>query len=111
MLTSINASIQAISKLGESIMNFLTKSKEQQSETAIIKDRNKLKEASDITEEMLWIAQEYIASDSQFTMWIANKTYDLLNKEEKRLFKAFYKTKMKLRKRLFKKKQEFEKVN
>lgn len=110
-MISINASIQAIAKLGESCFNFLAQSKEVQSESAILKDRDKLQEASDITEELLWLVQEYLATDSQFTMWIARMTYDTLTKEEKRFFRNFYKSKLKLKKRILKKRKEFEKVN
>lgn len=87
-MISISASIQAIAKLGESCFKFLTKSKEVQCESAMLKDRDKLQEASDITEELLWLVQEYLATDSQFTMWIARMTYDTLTKEEKRFLET-----------------------
>ena len=111
MYTSINASIQAIAKLGESCFKFLTESKEKQSETALLKDRDKLQEASDVTEELLWLVQEYIANDSQFTMWLSKTTYNLISKEKKKIFRYFYKNKLTLKNKIYKKRKEFEKVN
>ena len=75
------------------------------------KFREKLQEASDITEEILWLVQEYMVTDNQFVMWISKVIYDLLSKEEKRIFKYFYKNKAKLKEKICKKRKEFEKVN
>ncbi len=107
-----------ISAVIKSLMDFLSKffsyktvKTEHQTTTEIIKEKNKLKEASDLTEEIFWLEREYMAADSQFTMWIAKMFYDELNTPEKRLFKKFYKIKLKLKKKIEKLHKQFQKVN
>lgn len=111
MFSSIAYAIKALADFGRSFFEKLRADKEKQSETVVIKDREKLKKASDITEKMSWLIREFFATDSQFTMWIARLFYDSLNKEEKRLFKRFYKQKAKQKKQIEKLQKEFEKVN
>ena len=111
MFTSISAMVQALAQMGKSFADLFKQQKIQQSETAMIKDRNGLQEATDIAEQIQWQVREYMATDSQFTMWIARLIYDSLNKDEKRLFKRFYKQKTKLKNRIEKLQKEFEKVN
>lgn len=111
MFTSIGAMVQALAEMGQSLFQYLTKQKEKQDNTAILKDRNKLQVASDLSEQVFWCMREYMACDSQFTMWIARLFYDNLNKDEKRLFRHFYKQKMKIKKQIERKQKEFEKVN
>lgn len=111
MFFSISAMVQALSNLGAQIAELLKQYKAQQAETEIIKDRENLQKASDITEEILWLVQEYMATDSQFTLWVSRISYDLLNKEEKRLYRRFYKNKLKIKNQIQKKHKEFEKVN
>ena len=111
MFTSIGAMVQALAEMGQSLFQYLSKKKEKQDDTAVLKDRDKLQVASDLAEQTLWCMREYFASDSQFTMWITRLIYDGLNKDEKRLFKRFYKQKLKIKKIIEKKQKEFEKVN
>lgn len=103
--------VQALANLGKSLAELFKQQKEQQSETAILKDRDKLQKASDITEQCFWLIREYLAADSQFTMWIARICYNDLNKDEKKLFKRFYQQKLKLKKKIEKNQKEFEKQN
>lgn len=107
-----------ISACIKSLIDFLTKfvdyktvQTENQPTTEIIKEKNKLKEASDLTEEIFWLEREYLALDSQFTMWIAKIVYEELTKQEKRFFKKFYKNKLKLKKHIEKLHKDFQKVN
>ena len=111
MFTSIGAMVQALAEMGQSLFQYLSNKKEKQDDTAILKDRDKLQVASDLAEQVFWYMREYFASDSQFTMWIARLVYENLNKDEKRLFKRFYKQKLKIKKIIEKKQKEFEKVN
>ena len=111
MFTSIGAMVQALAEMGQSLFQYLSNKKEKQDDTAILKDRDKLQVASDLAEQVFWCMREYFASDSQFTMWIARLVYENLNKDEKRLFKRFYKQKLKIKKIIEKKQKEFEKVN
>ena len=111
MFTSITVMVQSLAELGQKIAEIFKQNKIQQSETTVIKDRNNLQEATDLAEQIHWQMREYLASDSQFTMWIARLVYDGLNKDEKRLFRRFYKQKIKIKKRIEKLQKEFEKVN
>ena len=111
MFTSISAMVEALAQMGRSFAELFKQQKQQQSETAMLKDREKLQKASDLTEQNFWLMREYLAADSQFTMWIARLIYDSLNKDEKRLFRRFYKQKSKLKNRIEKIQKEFEKVN
>lgn len=111
MFNSIAESIKALADFGRSLFEKFKTDKEKQSETVVIKDRANLKKASDTTEKMCWVIREFFAADSQFTMWIARLFYDDLNKDEKRLFKRFYKQKQKLKKQIEKLQKDFEKVN
>ena len=103
--------VKALAEMLQGLFKTLKEFKTRQSETAVIKDRDKLQEATDLTEEIFWLVREYLVTDSQFTMWIARLFYDNLNKDEKRLFKRFYKQKIKLKKKIEKKQKEFEKVD
>ena len=111
MFTSISAMVKALADSFKSLCDLFKQQKVQQSETEIIKDRHGLQEATDIAEEINWQMREYMATDSQFTMWVARLIYDGLNKEQKRLFRRFYKQKMKIKKRIEKLQKEFEKNN
>ena len=111
MFYDITAMVQSLAELGQKIAENLKQNKIQQSETAMLKDRNGLQEATDIAEQIQWQVREYLATDSQFTMWIARLIYDNLNKDEKRLFRRFYKQKTKIKKQIGKLQKEFEKVN
>ena len=111
MFTSITVMVQSLAELGQKIAEIFKQNKIQQSETTVINDRNNLQEAADLAEQIHWQMREYFASDSQFTMWIARLVYDGLNKDEKRLFRRFYKQKIKIKKRIEKLQKEFEKVN
>lgn len=111
MFTSITDAIKALADFGRSLSEKFKTDKEKQSETAVLKDRDKLQRASDITENAFWLMREYMASDSQFTMWIARLVYDSLEKDEKRFFRRFYKQKSKLKKQIEKLQKNFEKVN
>lgn len=111
MFTSISAMVKALADSLKSLCDLFRQQKVQQSETAMLKDRHGLQEATDIAGEINWQMREYMATDSQFTMWVARLIYDGLNKEEKRLFRRFYKQKMKIKKRIEKLQKEFEKVS
>lgn len=111
MFLSITEAIKALADFGRSLFEKLKTDKEKQSETVVIKDRENLKKASDLTEQIFWQIREFFATDSQFTMWIARICYDDLNKDEKRLFKRFYKQKQKLKNQIVKLQKDFEKVN
>ena len=111
MFTSIADMVKALADFGRSLSEKFKTDKEKQSETFVIKDLEKLQKASDITEQTFWLMREFFATDSQFTMWIARLFYDGLNKDEKRLFRRFYKQKIKIKKRIEKLQKEFEKVN
>ena len=111
MFTSIADMVKALADFGRSLSEKLKTDKEKQSESAMLKDRVSLQIATDLAEQINWNMREYFASDSQFTMWIARLFYDGLNKDEKRLFKRFYKQKIKIKKRIEKLQKEFEKVN
>ena len=111
MFTSIADMVKALADFGRSLSEKLKTDKEKQSESAMLKDRVSLQIATDLAEQINWNMREYFASDSQFTMWIARLVYDNLDKDEKRLFKRFYKQKLKIKKIIEKKQKEFEKVN
>ena len=111
MFYDITAMVQSLAGLGQKIAENLKQNKIQQSESAMLKDRVNLQIATDLAEQINWNIREYFAADSQFTMWTARLFYDGLNKDEKRLFRRFYKQKMKIKKRIEKLQKEFEKVN
>lgn len=111
MFIYISAMIKSIAEAFKSLCDYLTKNKEKQVETDILKDKNRLKNASDITEQIFWLTREYFAADSQFTMWVARSVYDCLDNKEKRLFKRFYKQKGKIKKQIEKKQKDFERNN
>lgn len=103
--------VQTLAQMGGKFADLFKQQKMQQSETAMLKDRKGLQVATDLAEQINWNMREYFATDSQFTMWVARLIYDGLNKDEKRLFRRFYKQKMKIKKRIEKLQKEFEKVN
>ena len=111
MFYDVAQMVQSLSQMGGKIAENLKQNKIQQSESAMLKDRINLQIATDLAEQINWNMREYFASDSQFTMWIARLVYDNLDKDEKRLFRRFYKQKMKIKKIIEKKQKEFEKVN
>ena len=107
----ISAIIKSISEAFKSLFDYLTKKTDKQIETTIIKDKDKLKKAADVTEEMFWLIREYLATDSQFTMWVARLFFESASKDEKRFFKRFYKSKIQLKKKIEKLQKEFEKYD
>lgn len=107
----LTACIKSLIDFLSKFVDYKTTQTKHQTTTEIVREKQKLKEASDLTEKILWLQQEYFATDSQFTMWIARLIYDELTKEEKRLFKRFYKTKIKIKKQLQKLHKQFQKVN
>lgn len=111
MITAVSSAVKAIADFCGRLADLFKQQKMQQSETAMLKDRHGLQEATDIAEEINWQMREYMATDSQFTMWVARLIYDGLNKDERRLFRRFYKQKIKIKKRIEKLQKEFEKVN
>lgn len=111
MFSGISAMVQALADFGRSLAKLFKQQKQQQSETAMLKDRENLQKASDLTEQTFWLVREYLATDSQFTMWLARLIYGELNKDEKRLFRRFYKQKIKLKNKIEKNQKQFEKVN
>lgn len=111
MITAVSSVIKAFADCCKSLFDLFKQNKIQQSETAIIKDRESLQIATDLAEQIQWNVREYMAIDSQFTMWVARLIYAELSKDEKRLFRRFYKQKLKTKKRIEKLQKEFEKVN
>jgi len=111
MFSGFSTVVQALADFGRSLVELFKQQKQQQSETAMLKDRENLQKASDLTEQTFWLMREYLATDSQFTMWLARLIYDELNKDEKRLFRRFYKQKIKLKNKIEKNQKQFEKVN
>lgn len=111
MITAVSSVVKAIADFCGRLADLFKQQKMQQSETAMLKDRHGLQEATDIAEEINWQMREYMATDSQFTMWVARLIYDGLNKDERRLFRRFYKQKTKIKKRIEKLQKEFEKVS
>lgn len=110
-MIGITSAIKAFNDMLKSLFDYLTKSKDKQTETEVLKDKQALKKASNITEEILSLIKEYFANDSQFTMWIAKNFYDCLDNKEKRLFKRFYKQKLQIKKKIEKLQKEFERCN
>ncbi len=111
MIGAISSIVKAIADFGGRLADLFKQQKIQQSETAILKDRKSLQIATDLAEQIHWNMREYFATDSQFTMWIARLIYADLSKDEKRLFRRFYKQKLKTKKRIEKLQKDFEKVN
>lgn len=111
MIAFVSSAIKALSDCCKSLFDLFKQNKVQQSETAMLKDRGKLQSATDLAEEINWQMREYMATDSQFTMWVARLIYESLNKDEARLFRRFYKQKIKIKKKIEKLQKEFEKVN
>ena len=111
MIAFVSSAIKAFSDCCKSLFDLFKQNKIQQSESAMLKDRVNLQIATDLAEQINWNMREYFAADSQFTMWVARLFYDGLNKDEKRLFRRFYKQKMKIKKRIEKLQKEFDKVN
>jgi len=111
MFSGFSTVVQALADFGRSLVELFKQQKQQQSETAMLKDRENLQKASDLTEQTFWLMREYLATDSQFTIWLARLIYDELNKDEKRLFRRFYKQKIKLKNKIEKNQKQFEKVN
>lgn len=111
MISTISSAVKAIADFGGHLADLFKQQKIQQSETAILKDRESLQIATDLAEQIQWNVREYMATDSQFTMWVARLIYAELSKDEKRLFRRFYKQKRQIKKRIEKLQKEFEKVN
>lgn len=111
MFTSISAAVKSLAQMGESFAELFKQQKIQQSETVVIKDLEKLQKASDLTEQVYWLMREFFATESQFTLWIARLVYENLNKDEKRLFRKFYKQKIKIKKKIEKLQKDFERVD
>lgn len=111
MFSGFSVMVQALADFGRSLAELFKQQKQQQSETAMLKDRENLQKASDLTEQTFWLVREYMAVDSQFTMWIVRIAYEELNKDEKRLFRKFYKQKIKIKNKIEKTQKEFEKLN
>lgn len=111
MIFYISETIKSITGAFKALFDYLTKKTDKQIETTVIKDKEKLKRAADITEEVFWNIREYMATDSQFTMWVARLFFETANEEEKRFFRRFYKSKLRLKKKIEKLQKEFEKNN
>lgn len=58
-MTGISLMIKALFESLSNFFSFAETSKERQSETEVIKDKKKLKKASDISEEILMLAVKY----------------------------------------------------
>ena len=89
----IKSFIDFISKF----VNYMSIKTENQTTTEIVKEKQSLKKASDITEKL-------IENSEGFFKFSAKLYYDLLDFRQKRQFKHFYKTHLKLKK-------QFQKVN
>lgn len=71
---------QAIEKVGEavkSLFDYFKETKEKQSETQLIKDKKRLKKATNVAEEIFHITDKYTASFSSEH----KKEYEKLRKE------------------------------
>lgn len=107
----LSETLKAIAEACKSLCDYLNKRKEKQIETTVLKDKESLKKASNVTEEIVYNVKEYLATDSQFTMWVAELFFETASKEQKKYFKKYYKMKLKIKKKLEKLQKEFEKYD
>lgn len=92
MFTSVADMVKALAEMGKGLVSFLETNKEKQVETVVIKDRENLKRATNITEEI-------INNSDGFFSWTARLCWDIMDKTQRRQFIKFFKTHKKLKKR------------
>ena len=73
----LDDAIQSVSEAFTSLFNWLRTNKEEQSETQIIKDKKRLKDATNIAEEIFVITDKY----KDFFMAEDKEKYDKLRKK------------------------------
>ena len=93
----LTACIKSLIDFLSKFVDYQTTKNENQTTTEIVKEKQALKKASDITERL-------IENSEGFFRFSARLYYDLLDCRQKRQFKHFYKTHLKLKK-------QFQKVN
>jgi len=93
----ISACIKSLIDFLSKFVDYKTTQTEHQTTTELVKEKQALKKASDITERL-------IENSEGFFKFSARLYYDLLDFRQRRQFKHFYKTHLKLKK-------QFQKVN
>ena len=73
----LDDAIQSVSEAFTSLFNWLRTNKEEQSETQLIKDKKRLKDATNIAEQIFVITDKY----KDFFMAEDTETYDKLRKK------------------------------
>jgi len=76
----------------KSLFDYLLKTKEEQSETEVLKDKKTLKKASNVAEEI-------IANTDGFFVWVANLCWDIMSFRQRRQFTHFLRKHKKLKKK------------
>ncbi len=79
-LAPYETSIKAIGDAIKGVFDFAVKSKEKQSETEIIREKNKLKKATDIAEKIIILSYKYL---DKFVEDDKEKFEDLINEFKK----------------------------
>ncbi|MBQ2645131.1 hypothetical protein IJG14_06140 [bacterium] len=87
----------SFNNLIKTFLDYLIKAKDKQFDTDILKDKQYLKKASNISEDI-------INNTDNFFSWTANLCWDILSFKQRRQFVHFFKKHKKLKK-------QFEKVN
>ena len=91
----ISACIKSLIDFLSKFVDYQTTQTEHQTTTEIVKEKKSLKKASDITERL-------IENSECFFRFSARIYYDELNFRQRRQFKHFYKTHLKLKKQFLK---------
>ena len=95
----------------KSLINCFETTKIHQSETEIIKDKKNLKQAANIAEEIYQLIRDYIALDNQFISFLGKEVFDYMDKDEKRIYKRFVVSKLKIKKKMDNLQKKFERVD
>lgn len=111
MFTSISAMVKALADSLKSLCDLFKQQKIQQSETAMLKDRRGLQEATDIAEEINCLYRDYLAYDSSFSNWLIALVFDYLSDSDKRICKKYIAKKERIIEKIKKLQRKFEKVN
>ena len=77
MSFDITEAIKSVGEAFKSLFDYCKSSKENQSQTQIVKDKKRLKKATNIAQEIFWITDEYKHSFSDEAL----KKYEELRKE------------------------------
>ncbi|MCR5261957.1 MAG: hypothetical protein K6C94_08995 [Candidatus Gastranaerophilales bacterium] len=88
----ITSALKAFNDMLKSLFDYLSKSKDKQTETDVLSDKKTLKKASNAAEEI-------ISNTEGFFAWVSDLCWDIMDFRQKRQFMHFVRRHKKLKKK------------